>query len=80
MSALAERLRQEAEDWVCGPVVSEAADEIDRLKALNAELVEALERLCCDARITGLDQKAGWDCWFIQANAVLAKAHELGGE
>ena len=40
----------------------------------NAKLLAALEWLCVDAKITGLDQQAGWDCAFIAARAAIAAA------
>lgn len=53
-----------------------------RVLAASKDLYEALRRIREDARITGLDQKAGWDAWFAMADAALAKAEgrDTGGD
>jgi len=44
MSDVVERLRSEWADWRVGDCVAEAADEIERLRAENERLREALHR------------------------------------
>lgn len=45
-----------------------------RLIAAAPDLLEVLRRLVIDAQLTGLDQQAGWDSFFAQAQEVIAKA------
>lgn len=47
-----------------------------RLIAAAPEMLAALQRLVRDAEITGIDKMAGWDVWFADARAAIAKATE----
>ena len=53
-----------------------ATDKHDRLKALNAELVEALERTVCALEEAAEDGGTIYDETMDMARAVLAKARE----
>jgi ubiquinone biosynthesis protein UbiJ len=44
MTDIVERIREEVRDWKCGPVVSEAADEIERLRDVIASMQKRLDR------------------------------------
>lgn len=48
----------------------------DLLSAAPA-LLEALERITNEAVLDGLSDKAGWDCWIINAKTAI---EEAGGE
>lgn len=54
------------------PIDEEQANA--RLIAAAPELLEALQRLTAEAKLDGMDKRAGWDCWVSMADKAIAKA------
>ena len=63
------------EDRICGGrEAGENAARIVHCWNSHDTLVEALTRLVREAELDGLREKAGWDCWLLEADKALAKA------
>jgi hypothetical protein len=60
--------------WPTDERTEEETEANAALIAAAPDLLEALQRLRNEAKLTGLDQQAGWDAWFAMADEALAKA------
>ena len=62
----------------------EPGNEMDeanaRLITAAPELFEALKRLTAEAKLDGMDKKAGWDCWISLSEEALAKVESRQSE
>lgn len=52
--------------------IVKAVNAYESNQALIAKLQEALERLVTEAKLDGMDKRAGWDAWIAMADEALA--------
>lgn len=48
--------------------------ERERYALIPADLLYATKRLVTEAKLDGLDEKAGWDCWVSMAENAITRA------
>lgn len=48
--------------------------DLQRDALILADLLYATKRLVTEAKLDGLDEKAGWDCWVSMAENAIARA------
>lgn len=54
-----------------------AADQLTAREGLIIQLGEALRHLATEAKLDGMDKRAGWDCWVSLADEALAAYSEF---
>lgn len=66
-------IKSESGDVIADVCVKNVKANAQLLTAAPA-LLEALERITNEAVMDGLEDKAGWDCWIINARTAIEEA------